>query len=159
MCLTYDLKNNPYSRRILTNLYCHEDLHGMHLYPCAYGTVWNVTHPENSPAPVLNLMLTQRSQDVLAANNWNTVQYALLLMMMAQVCGMIPGELLHVIADAHIYDRHADTVRGLIARPVHPAPSVTLDPEIKDFYDFTPESIKVENYETEPQIRNIPIAV
>ena len=104
-------------------------------------------------------MLTQRSQDVLAANNWNTVQYALLLMMMAQVCGMIPGELLHVIADAHIYDRHADTVRGLIARPVHPAPSVTLDPEIKDFYDFTPESIKVENYETEPQIRNIPIAV
>lgn len=104
----YDLKNNPFSRRIITNTYVHEDLSEMHLYPCAYSTTWNVTEEKGSDKLVLNMVLNQRSQDVLAANNWNVCQYAILLMMVAQVCDMVPGELLHVIADAHIYDRHVD---------------------------------------------------
>ena len=155
----YDLKNNPYSRRIMTNIYDMEDLHEMNLYPCAFGTIWNVTHPINSPLPVLNLVLQQRSQDVLAANNWNVCQYAVLLMMMARTVGMIPGELVHVIADAHIYDRHVDIIKELIERPKHKAPIVTLNENITDFYKFTPDDIIVKDYVTEPQIKNIPIAI
>ena len=149
----YDLKNNPYSRRIMTNLYVHQDLSEMNLYPCAYSVTFNVTGDR------LNAILNQRSQDVLAANNWNVVQYAVLVYMMAQVTGFKPGELVHVIADAHIYDRHIDIVKELIARPVYPAPKFTLNPDIKDFYDFTTDDITIEDYKTGPQIENIPIAV
>lgn len=120
---------------------------------------YNVTKERNSEKLALNGVLNQRSQDVLAANNWNVCQYALLLMMVAQVNDMIPGELVHVIADAHIYDRHVDAVKELIARETYPAPKVSLNPEIKDFYDFTTEDLVVENYEAGPQIKNIPIAV
>ena len=155
----YDLKHNPYSRRIMTNIYVHQDLHEMNLYPCAYSMTFNVTKEKDSEKLTLNAILNQRSQDVLAANNWNVCQYALLLMMVAQVNGMIPGELVHVIADAHIYDRHVDAVKELIARETYPAPKVSLNPEIKDFYDFTTEDLIVENYEAGPQIKNIPIAV
>ncbi len=155
----FDLKQNPYSRRIMTNTYVFSDLSEMHLYPCAYGVTYNVTKRPGEEKLVLNMVLNQRSQDVLAANNWNVCQYAILLMMVAQVCGMVPGELLHVIADAHIYDRHVDIIRELIARPEHPAPKVWLNPEVKDFYAFTTEDLHVEGYETEPQIRDIPIAV
>ncbi len=155
----YDLKNNPFSRRIMTNTYVHADLSEMHLYPCAYSTTWNVTQEKGEDRLTLNLLLNQRSQDVLAANNWNVCQYAILLMMVAQVCDMIPGELLHVIADAHIYDRHVDIVRELIAREMYPAPKVRLNPEVKDFYAFTTGDLIVEDYETGPQIQNIPIAV
>ncbi len=151
--LLFDLKENPYSRRMLTNLYVHQDLAEMHLYPCAYSTTWNVTGDR------LNMVLHQRSQDVLAAGNWNVVQYAALLMMVAQVTGFKPGVLLHVIADAHIYDRHIPIVRELIARPTYPAPKVTLNPEVKDFYAFTPDDFLVEDYVTGPQIKDIPIAV
>jgi len=154
----YDLKNNPFSRRIMTNIYTFADLHEMNLYPCAYSTTWNVTTDENGKL-VLNMILNQRSQDTLVANNWNVVQYAALLMMVAQVCDMIPGEFVHVIADAHIYDRHVPIIKELISREQHPAPKVTLDPTIKDFYQFTPDSFKIENYETGPQIKNIPVAV
>ena len=142
----YDLKNNPYSRRIMTNIYVHQDLHEMNLYPCAYSMT-------------LNGVLNQRSNDVLAANNWNVCQYALLLMMIAQVCDMKAGELLHVIADAHIYDRHIPLVKELISRETHPAPKVWLNPEVKDFYAFTVDDLHVEDYVTGPQIKNIPIAV
>ncbi len=155
----FDLKHNPYSRRIMTNTYVFSDLSEMHLYPCAYGVTYNVTKRPGEEKLVLNMVLNQRSQDVLAANNWNVCQYAILLMMVAQVCDMVPGELLHVIADAHIYDRHVDIIRELIARPEHPAPKVWLNPEVKDFYAFTTEDLHVEGYETEPQIRDIPIAV
>ena len=155
----FDLKQNPYSRRIMTNTYVFSDLSEMHLYPCAYGVTYNVTKRPGEEKLVLNMVLNQRSQDVLAANNWNVCQYAILLMMVAQVCDMVPGELLHVIADAHIYDRHVDIIRELIARPEHPAPKVWLTPEVKDFYAFTTEDLHVEGYETEPQIRDIPIAV
>lgn len=155
----FDLKQNPYSRRIMTNTYVFSDLSEMHLYPCAYGVTYNVTKRPGEEKLVLNMVLNQRSQDVLAANNWNVCQYAILLMMVAQVCDMVPGELLHVIADAHIYDRHVDIIRELIARPEHPAPKVWLNPEVKDFYAFTTEDLHVEGYETEPQIRDIPIAV
>ena len=155
----YDLKNNPFSRRIITNTYVHEDLSEMHLYPCAYSTTWNVTEEKGSDKLVLNMVLNQRSQDVLAANNWNVCQYAILLMMVAQVCGMVPGELLHVIADAHIYDRHVDAIRELIGREEYPAPKVHLNPEVKDFYQFTTADLLVENYQAGPQIKNIPIAV
>ena len=155
----FDLKQNPYSRRIMTNTYVFSDLSEMHLYPCAYGVTYNVTKRPGEEKLVLNMVLNQRSQDVLAANNWNVCQYAILLMMVAQVCGMVPGELLHVIADAHIYDRHVDIIRELIARPEHPAPKVWLNPEVKDFYAFTTEDLHVEGYETEPQINDIPIAV
>ena len=155
----YDLKNNPFSRRIITNTYVHEDLSEMHLYPCAYSTTWNVTEEKGSDKLVLNMVLNQRSQDVLAANNWNVCQYAILLMMVAQVCDMIPGELLHVIADAHIYDRHVDAIRELIGREEYPAPKVRLNPEVKDFYQFTTADLLVEDYQAGPQIKNIPIAV
>ena len=155
----FDLKQNPYSRRIMTNTYVFSDLSEMHLYPCAYGVTYNVTKKPGQEKLVLNMVLNQRSQDVLAANNWNVCQYAILLMMVAQVCDMVPGELVHVIADAHIYDRHVDIVRELIERPEHPAPKVWLNPEVKDFYAFTTEDLHVEGYETEPQIKDIPIAV
>ena len=155
----YDLKMNPYSRRIMTNLYVHQDLHEMNLYPCAYSMTFNVTRESGSEKLVLNAVLNQRSQDVLTANNWNVCQYAILLMMVAQVSGMQAGELLHVIADAHIYDRHVPLIKELIAREPYPAPSVRLNPDIHDFYDFTTDDLIVENYQTHPQIQNIPVAV
>jgi len=155
----YDLKNNPYSRRILTNMYVHSDLHEMNLYPCAYSMTFNVTKKPGSDMLVLNAVLNQRSQDVLAANNWNVVQYSILMHMLAQVCGMQAGELVHVIADAHIYDRHVPLIRELISREQHPAPKFTLNPDIRDFYEFTTKDITIENYTTGPQIRDIPIAV
>jgi len=155
----FDLKNNPYSRRIMTNIYVHEDLHEMNLYPCAYSVTFNTTKEEGSDKLTLNAILNQRSQDVLAANNWNVCQYALLVHMMTQVCNMKVGEFIHVIADAHIYDRHISVIKELIERPTYPAPKVWLNPEIKDFYDFTKADLHVEDYETGPQIKNIPIAV
>ena len=155
----FDLKNNPYSRRIMTNIYVHQDLHEMNLYPCAYSMTFNVTKKPGQDKLVLNAILNQRSQDILAANNWNVVQYAALLMMFAQVSGFEPGELVHVIADAHIYDRHIPIVKELIQRPVYPAPKVTLNPEVKDFYKFTVDDFTIEDYEAGPQIKNIPIAI
>ena len=151
--LIYDLKNNPYSRRMLTNIYVHQDLSEMNLYPCAYSMTFNVTGDR------LNAILNQRSQDVLAANNWNVVQYAVLVHMLAQVTGFKPGELVHVIADAHIYDRHIQIVKELITRPTHPAPKFYMNPDVKDFYDFTLDDFRIEDYETGPQIKNIPIAI
>ena len=149
----YDLKNNPYSRRIMTNIYVHQDLAEMNLYPCAYSVTFNVTGDR------LNAILNQRSQDVLAANNWNVVQYAVLVYMMAQVTGLKPGELVHVIADAHIYDRHIPIVKELISRETHPAPKFWINPDVKDFYEFTLDDFKIEDYVTGPQVENIPIAV
>ncbi len=155
----YDLKNNPYSRRIMTNLYVHQDLHEMNLYPCAYSMTFNVTKERDSDTLKLNGILNQRSQDVLTANNWNVCQYAVLIHMLAQVCGMKAGELVHVIADAHIYDRHVPMVEELIRREPYPAPAFWLNPEVKDFYDFTPDDVRLDNYQTHPQIRDIPVAV
>ncbi len=155
----YDLKNNPYSRRIMTNIYVHQDLHEMNLYPCAYSMTFNVTKEKDSDVLTLNGILNQRSQDVLAANNWNVCQYAVLIYMLAQVCGMKAGELVHVIADAHIYDRHIPMIEELISREPYPAPAFWLNPEVKDFYDFTPDDVRLDNYQTHPQIKNIPIAV
>ncbi|MDE7431423.1 MAG: thymidylate synthase [Lachnospiraceae bacterium] len=149
----FDLKNNPYSRRIMTNLYVHQDLHEMNLYPCAYSMTFNVTDNK------LNAILNQRSQDILTANNWNVVQYAVLLHMIAQVSGLEAGELVHVIADAHIYDKHIPLVRELIARETYPAPIFHINKEVKNFYDFTVEDVWLENYVTGPQIKNIPVAV
>lgn len=154
-----DLRENPYSRRIMTNLYTFADLSEMNLYPCAYNAIYNVTQEPGETRPTLNMVLVQRSQDVLAANNWNVCQYAILLMMVAQVSGMNAGELVHMIADAHIYDRHVDVVRELISRPTYPAPTVRLNPDVTDFYDFTTDDLIVENYEHGPQVKNIPIAV
>ena len=155
----YDLKENPYSRRIMTNIYVHEDLHEMNLYPCAYSMTFNVTKEEGSEQLTLNGILNQRSQDVLTANNWNVCQYAVLLHMFAQVCGMKAGELVHVIADAHIYDRHIPLIEELVSREPLPAPKFWLNPEVKDFYDFTPDDVRLEDYETHPQIKNIPVAI
>ncbi|MCC8017714.1 MAG: thymidylate synthase [Lachnospiraceae bacterium] len=155
----YDLKNNPYSRRIMTNLYVHQDLHEMNLYPCAYSMTFNVTKRPGEEKLILNGILNQRSQDVLAANNWNVCQYAVLLHMLAQVCGMQVGELVHVIADAHIYDRHIPLIEELITREPYPAPTFWLNPEVTDFYKFTRDDVKLLNYETGPQITNIPVAI
>ena len=155
----YDLKNNPYSRRIMTNIYVHQDLHEMNLYPCAYSMTFNVTKKEGHEKLSLNGMLNQRSNDVLTANNWNVCQYAVLLHMLAQVCDMEVGELVHVIADAHIYDRHIPLVEELIKREPLPAPKFWLNPEVKNFYDFTPDDVKLIDYETHEQIKNIPVAV
>ena len=155
----YDLEHTPFSRRIMTNTYVFADLSEMHLYPCAYSVTYNVTQTPGDDRLTLNMLLNQRSQDILAANNWNVCQYAILLMMVAQSVGMIPGELVHVIADAHIYDRHVDIIRELISRPQYPAPRVSLNPEVTNFYDFTTADLIVEGYEHGPQVKNIPIAV
>ncbi len=155
----YDLKHNPYSRRIMTNLYVHQDLHEMNLYPCAYSMTFNVTKSKQSDRLVLNGILNQRSSDVLTANNWNVCQYAVLMHMLAQVSDMDIGEFVHVIADAHIYDRHIPIVRELIERPAYPAPKFWLNPEIRDFYQFTPDDVALSDYQTGPQIENIPVAV
>ena len=155
----YDLKNNPYSRRIMTNIYVHADLHEMNLYPCAYSMTFNVTKKEGEDILVLNGILNQRSQDVLAANNWNVCQYAILLHMLAQVCDMQVGEFVHVIADAHIYDRHVPMIEELLSREPLPAPKFWINPEIKDFYDFTPDDVKLIDYQTHEQIKGIPVAV
>ena len=149
----WQLKNQPQSRRIMTNIYNFDDLSEMNLEPCAYSMTFNVTGNK------LNGILNQRSQDILAANNWNVVQYAVLIMMLAQVTGFEPGELVHVISDAHIYDRHIPLIKELISREEYPAPKVTLNPDVKDFYDFTPDDVIVENYQAGEQIKDIPIAI
>lgn len=155
----YDLKHTPFSRRILTNIYVHQDLHEMNLYPCAYSMTFNVTQKKGDDRLTLNGILNQRSQDVLAANNWNVCQYAVFMHMLAQVCDMRVGELVHVIADAHIYDRHVPIVKELIERPQYDAPKFWLNPDIKDFYQFTTDDIKITDYVTGEQIKDIPIAV
>ena len=155
----YDLKNNPFSRRIITNIYVHQDLSEMNLYPCAYSMTFNVTQKKGEDRLTLNAILNQRSQDILAANNWNVCQYAVLVHMLAQVCDMNVGELVHVIADAHIYDRHIPLIEELISRPTYDAPTFKLNPDIKDFYQFTRNDVSLENYITGPQITNIPVAI
>lgn len=149
----WQLKHTPYSRRIMTNLYNFGDLMEMGLEPCAYSMTFNVTGNK------LNAILNQRSQDILTANNWNVVQYAVLVHMLAQVSGLVAGELVHVIADAHIYDRHVDIVKELIARPQYPAPKFSLNPEIRNFYDFTVNDIRLDDYQKNPQVKNIPVAI
>ena len=149
----YDLKHNPQSRRIMTNIYNFQDLHEMGLYPCAYSMTFNVT------GDTLNGILNQRSNDMLTANNWNVVQYAVLLMMFAQVSGLKAGTLVHVIADAHIYDRHVDLVKEVIAKPQHKAPKIWINPEVKNFYDFKVEDFKLIDYEFEKLDKKIPVAI
>lgn len=148
----WQLKNTPASRRIMTNIYNFEDLSEMGLEPCAYSMTFNVTDNR------LNAILNQRSQDVLVANNWNVVQYGVLVHMLAQVCGYEAGELVHVIADAHIYDKHVPLVEELIGRTQYPAPKFEMNPDVKDFYEFTLDDFKLENYQAGPQIKNIPVA-
>ncbi len=155
----YDLRHNPFSRRILTSLFVHRDLQEMALYPCAYSMTFNVTQRPGEDKLTLNAILNQRSQDVLVANNWNVCQYAMLVHMFAIVSDMQVGELVHVIADAHIYDRHIPIVKELLKRPTYEAPKVTLNPNVRDFYDFTVEDLQVENYQAGPQVKNIPVAV
>lgn len=149
----YDLKNNPASRRIMTNIYNFQDLHEMHLYPCAYSMTFNVSGNK------LNAILNQRSQDILAANNWNVVQYSILVHMMAQISGLTAGELVHVIADAHIYDRHVPIIEELIEQKEHEAPTLIIDKNVEDFYKFTVDSFKLSNYEFNPFKVKVPIAV
>lgn len=151
------LKEEPFSRRIMTNMYQFKNLATGHLDPCAYSMTYNVT--EENGQLVLNAILNQRSQDMLAANGWNVAQYAILLMMLAQEAGMVAGELVHVIADCHIYDRHIPLVETLLDREEYDAPIVKLNPEIKNFYEFTTKDLIVENYKFGEQIPNIPIAV
>lgn len=149
----YDLKHNPYSRRIIVNMYNHNDLHAMNLYPCAYSMTFNVTGKK------LNAILNQRSQDVLVANNWNVSQYAILVHMLAQVSDLEVGEFVHVIADAHIYDRHIPLIKELIQRTPYAAPKLLINPDKKDFYDFRVEDFVLEGYQSGAQIKNIPVAI
>ena len=149
----YDLKHNPASRRILTNIYNHHDLHEMGLAPCAYSMTFNVS------GNTLNAILNQRSQDMLTANNWNVVQYAVLVHMMAQVSGLEAGELVHVIADCHIYDRHVPLVEKMLKNPQYPAPTFVMDKSITNFYDFTPDSFRMENYRYADFSDPIPVAI
>ncbi len=149
----YDLKHDPGSRRILTNLYEHADLHEMALYPCAWSMTFNVS------GRTLNAILNQRSQDMLTANGWNVMQYAVLVHMLAQVSGLVPGELVHVIADAHIYDRHVPLVEEIVAREPYPAPRLVLDPTVEDFYAFTPDSVRLEGYRCHEFEHKIPVAI
>ncbi len=156
----YDLKNNPFSRRILTGIYTFSDLHAMNLHPCAYSMTFNVIQKKGHDKLTLNGILNQRSQDILAAFAWNEWQYACLLALLAQVCDMEAGEFVHVIADAHIYDRHVDAVRELMSREPKPAPKVWINPDIHDFYQFTREDVRLIDYEVAGgQIKDIPIAI
>lgn len=148
----YDLKHNPASRRIMTNIYNFEDLHAMNLYPCAYSMTFNVS------GDTLNGILNQRSNDMLTANNWNVAQYAVLLHMFAQVSGLKAGELVHVIADAHIYDRHVPIVKEIIEMPRRKAPVLKIDQSVKNFYDFTADSFSLEGYECNEKKYDIPVA-
>lgn len=148
----YDLKHQPNSRRIMTNIYNHHDLHAMNLYPCAYSMTFNVSGKR------LNAILNQRSQDMLTANNWNVVQYAVLVHMIAQVTGFEAGEFVHVIADAHIYDRHLPIVEEIIAHDGYAAPAFHLNPDVTDFYDFTVDDISLDGYEYWPLDQKIPVA-
>ena len=149
----YDLKNNPQSRRIMTNIYVHADLHEMNLYPCAYSMTFNVS------GKTLNCILNQRSQDMLTANNWNVVQYAVLQHMMAQVSGLEAGELVHVIADAHVYDRHIPIVKEIIEREQFPAPKFVMNKDVKNFYDFKVSDFALEGYEYTPLGKKIEVAI
>lgn len=149
----YDLKHNPRSRRIMTNIYNHHDLSEMGLYPCAYSMTFNVSGNK------LNAILNQRSQDMLVANNWNVCQYAVLVHMMAQVSGFEVGELVHVVADAHIYDRHIPLVKELLKAQPFPAPKFEIDKSVKNFYDFTKDSFRLDGYEFNPFDFKIPVAI
>ena len=149
----YQLKHDPTSRRILTSMYNFSDLSEMHLYPCAYSMTFNVSGNR------LNAILNQRSQDMLAANNWNVVQYAALVHMFAQVSGLKAGELVHVIADCHIYDRHVDMVKRMISLEPYEAPVFCMDPSIRNFYDFSTKSFSMENYQYHPFEEKIPVAI
>ena len=149
----YDLKHNPNSRRILTNIYNFQDLHEMHLYPCAYSMTFNVTGNR------LNGILNQRSQDTLTANNWNVVQYAVLLHMFAQVSGLEVGEFVHVISDAHIYDRHVPIVEEILKNPQYPAPTFKMNKDVKNFYDFTVDDFELENYQYTKLDKKIEVAI
>ena len=155
----YDLKNNPFSRRIITNIYVHQDLSEMMLYPCAYSMTFNVTKPKDGGKLVLNAILNQRSQDILAANAFNVCQYSVLVHMLARECDMQVGEFVHVIADAHIYDRHVEIIKELIKRPTYPAPTFWLNPDKKDFYSFTKDDVRLDDYTFGEQVTNIPIAI
>lgn len=148
----YDLKHNPASRRIMTNTYNHADLHEMMLAPCAYSMTFNVVKGK------LNAILNQRSQDMLTANNWNVCQYAALLIMFAKASGLEPGELVHVIADAHIYDRHVDAVKRLIDKKPYPAPEMQVE-DITDFYKFTKNSFTAVDYKYHEFTDKIPVAI
>lgn len=148
----HDLKTNPASRRIMTNIYVHEDLKDMNLYPCAYSMTFNVTGSR------LNAILNQRSQDMLAANNWNVVQYSALLIMIAKATGFEPGELVHVIADAHIYDRHIPVIEEIISNKPYDAPVLHVADKT-DFYDFTREDFTLENYKFHELKGKIPVAI
>ena len=149
----WDLKNDPASRRIIAHMYNHHDLNEMALYPCAYSMTFNVS------GNTLNAILNQRSQDMLTANGWNVMQYATLLHMIAQATGFEAGELVHVIADCHIYDRHIPMVEEMLEKKPFDAPKFILDPNVKDFYDFTPDSVKLEGYQAHPVPGTIPVAV
>ncbi len=149
----FDLKNNPSSRRIMTNIYNFQDLNEMHLYPCAYSMTFNVS------GNVLNGILNQRSNDVAVANNWNVVQYSILLMMLAQVSGLVAGELVHVIADAHIYDRHIPVVKEMMENPQYDAPKVKINPNVKNFYDFTVDDFELVDYKYNKIDKKFEVAV
>ncbi len=149
----YDLKHNPYSRRIITNIYVHQDLHEMNLYPCAYSVTFNVAEGK------LNAILNQRSNDMAVANNWNVVQYAVLVHMLAQVSGLKVGELVHVIADAHIYDRHEPQVLRMLSGTQYPAPKFWINPEVTDFYKFTVDDFRLDGYEYEPFSERFEVAI
>ncbi len=147
------LRHDPASRRILTSMYTFADLSDMALYPCAYSMTFNVS------GGTLNAILNQRSQDMLTANGWNVMQYAALLKMVAQVSGLEAGELVHVIADCHIYDRHVPMIEQILRNEPYPAPTVRLDPVVQDFYAFTKDSFTVENYRCHEFREKIPVAV
>lgn len=149
----YDLKHNPYSRRIITNIYVHKDLHEMHLYPCAYSVTFNIVDGK------LNAILNQRSNDMAVANNWNVVQYAVLVHMLAQVSGLQVGELVHVIADSHIYDRHIPQVQRMLQGTPHPAPKFVMNKNVTNFYDFTVDDFALEDYEYEPFSERFEVAI
>ena len=162
--LIKDIQNDPYGRRKIVSLWQEQDLHETPgLAPCAFLTIWNVR------GEYLDMMLVQRSGDMLTASGpggINEIQYAALLMMIARHTGYKPGVFSHVVANEQIYDRHMDAANEMIERMNNKRrdeyfdgsdlkrPMLILNPEKTNFYDFTIEDFKMENYEPiKPQLK------
>ena len=146
------IQNNPDSRRLIVSAWNVAELPKMALPPCHLLFQFYVAHGR------LSCQLYQRSADIFLGVPFNIASYALLTRMMAQVTGLEPGEFIHTLGDAHLYDNHLDQARRQLEREPRPLPSIRLNPEVKDLFQFKFEDFSLENYDPHPRI-SAPVAV